>query len=308
MSQVGSVIGGEVVLAAAQATVTPATDGTAKGSISAGTTGTMSLAVGTANDIIIVAIATTGALVSSVTSANYTYTKKAVTDSTSTLHVEYWTAPAVATHTDTITVTLASSGNAAFLSFALKNPYFTEPYDFAALASNQGSSTNANVSVTTTDPTTILIGLHGFLNGGTYTAGAGFTKIDSQAQGSNVSIGAEYQVVTATQSAVTVNATLGTTGTWAAICDAIMANNPNVYTLQATSTQEWDIHNLFWSGAINVAKFNGNNLPVLFYNPSGAGDLTSIFIHVTTSTHNLVFVNASVTTTVTIGTDGVRTI
>lgn len=323
MSSVTSAVVGEQFLAPAQPVVSTAVETTSgnygpqTGTIAASTSGTNGTGFYTqnTNDIVYCVVVTNGIAVSSVAGGGLTWTKRATAYYSTTLRMESWTAPSASALTNqTMTVTIASSGNAAFMIFGVKNGYYSAPYDFSALTTISGSGTGLTTTFSATDPTICAIAMYGWIggSGASWThgniAGSASTDLGSIDQGTNLGLGCEFVTLSALASSQTALATLGASETYVGIVDAIMCNASNVYALSATSTQEWIIHNLYFSGACSIAKFNGVNEMSIYATPIMSGRDENVHNHLTTSTANIVFVNASTTNGVTIGWDGMRSI
>jgi hypothetical protein len=143
---------------------------------------------------------------------------------------EWWAIAATALSSDTITLT-ASTFNAheAFqlVVWGITGANTANPFDpnGALPATNSGNPTmTPNVLVSTSNPNDMLLGLIG--EGGfaaTYTAGSGLTLIDSPGAKSGL---AEFQVVSSTQSGVTVTLGANPGQDWVMIGDAVQAAPP----------------------------------------------------------------------------------
>ncbi len=158
---------------------------------------------------------------------------------------EEWYAIAVnPLSSDTITVTYSSSSTTAGLTvFGIAGANIASPFDsnLASPVTNTGSSSSPSVSITTKNAPDIIIGIASCLgttghggNNPTITVGTGFT----QAAGASATQCAsdyaipEYEIVSSTQSGLSVPFSLSSSQSWSIISDAIVA---------AVSSSSWVI-------------------------------------------------------------------
>jgi len=216
--------------------VTIALDGHATGGSSAITTTTVTLTTTNANDIIIVQAvgvnASSAITVSSVTASGLTFSKRKslVFNTNDTLEVWYATASSVLSST-VITVNWSSSVTAANVASVCAfgvSGVASSIWDtnVSLPATNTGSNSIPTVTgVSTSTASTMLLGFSAELTSLTETAGTGYTLIDSKTQGA-VTAADEYQVVSSTQSSISVAFGTTTTASWSMIADALVAQTP----------------------------------------------------------------------------------
>lgn len=89
----------------------------------------------------------------------------------------------------------------------------------------------------------------------------------------------------------------------------VAANNSTgasaTWTVQPAAGVEWSIHNVYWSGACSLKKYDGI-YTVTFDSPTSAGALTNMIIHLNNSVY-LQITDTSGATNV-MGYDGVQTL
>jgi hypothetical protein len=193
-------------------------DGTAS---RAGSSATNPVSTGTltctgAGRVIVVAITVNGTTVSGVSATGATFTlRKAMYDGLDSL--EYWTGYASGTFSSAITVTYAASpGFNAVHAFGISGAPSSSYFDTNAGLPNNGTPTGDPRSVSTDTADTFIVGLFKMNSQANPTAGAGFTKIFGQ----DFQL-TEYQIVAATQSALSVPITTGVGDAYYGIGDAI---------------------------------------------------------------------------------------
>lgn len=211
-----------------------ALDGHATGSATSGTTVTASLTTTQPGDIIVVGVtlssATSGMKVSSIsgTGINNFAVRKALALSGTGKDVELWYGYApLALSSVTITVTANHTIAAAALSvFGVSGGYYTVPGDpnssIPATATGSSSGTATVSGVSTSNANDMLIGVVGIEAATTETAGSGFTLIDSKTS-TSLAVATQYEIVSATQSSISVAFGTTTGGAWGIIADAIEA-------------------------------------------------------------------------------------
>ena len=309
MSNVGNVVSNNVLLEAPTLNTTTIDGTPATGTIGAASSGTVTLSNSQINDVIVLAIATTGAVTATnnPVSDGQSMTWKMIGqgDNGSGLHLEYWIAKnTVALSSDVITVNLATSGNAAMLAFSIAGSFISAPLDGIAKTSASGSSAAPASTVTTSNPTDMIVGIFGYLSNPSFTVGAGYTIVTNVSQSTNVSVAAQYKNVTTVQTAVTDNATLGSSQLWVAIGDAFTSNARNITLIQPSSSNEWVVHNLYFGNNCTVAKSDGY-VHIPLYTLTGNGAISGLFFHATNSNFLVVTNTSSVNDT--FGYDGIRT-
>ena len=220
---------------------------------------------------------------------------------------------------DVITVTLASSGNAAMVAVAVKNAFSPIPFDPYALSVNwANTATSLTDTINVADPTTIALGMFGWVggSGSTFTAGAGYTTSATVNQSTNIGCAIEFQVLQAAQTALVVNGTLSVAENFAQISDALMAIGENVMLINMSSNQEGTIHNIYFNNTIGlpghsaavIAKADAQGDSQVFYNPATNGALLDLHIHITNTTSTILIVNTSTTDQLQVAWDGLRNI
>jgi len=321
MSVVGAAFVGHESLGNANLNPT-ANDGHVTGTIAAGTTGNSgALTTTKTGDVIFVSVVTNGVDVSGISdTANLTWYTRVVVDNTSSLHMEKWFAQSAGTLAgDVITVTLASSGNAAFAVTAWSGTTYTFPFDPYAISTNIQTATLApSDTLATADPTGIAIASFGWVggSGSVFTNGAGYTTIATINQSTNLGLAVEYQVLNTAQTALTSNGTLSVAENIVQISDVLMALSDNIYTLHAASNQEATIHNIYYN---NFAGLPGHSTMVIgrvdeegsgqaWATPTFNGALQNLHIHITQMTAGILFINTSTTDQYLVAWDGLRTL
>jgi len=321
MSVVGAAFVGHNTLSNANLNPT-ANDGHVTGTIASGTTGNSgALTTAKTDDIIFVSIVTNGVAVSGVSdTANLTWYQRVTVDNTSSLHMEKWFTQSPGTVSgDVITVTLATSGDAAFAVTAWSGTTYTFAFDPYAISSNIQTATLApSDTLATADPTGIAIASFGWADGSgsTFTNGAGYTTIATINQSTNLGLAVEYQVLNTAQTALTSNGSLSVAENIVQVSDVLMALSGNVYTLRAPLNQEATIHNIYYN---NVAGLPGHSNMIIgrvdeeggdqaWATPTFNGALQNLHIHITQMTAGILFINTSTTDQYLVAWDGLRTL
>lgn len=161
--------------------------------------------------------------------------------------VEFWYGTAAATLAAvTVTITLSTTpqgANAVVFGISGANTVSISDSNVAlpATGTNTSSSTPTVSGVSTSNANDMIIGAYGKNSTATtQTAGAGFTLIANANSGSVSSASAEYEVVSSTQSSVSVTYGVATTN-WAMIVDAVQA-------LSSTGAHNQTILRPSWGG------------------------------------------------------------
>lgn len=320
-----SVIGGAFVghTALSNANLNPsANDGHVTGTIAAGNTGTTgALTTTKTNDIIFVTILTNGALVSSVAdTAVLSWHYRVSVDNGTGLHMEKWFAQSAGTLAgDIITVTLATSGNAAFAATAWSGCFFSVPFDPYAISTNiQASASALTDTIANADPTAICIASFGWVggSGASFTNGAGYTPIATVNQSTNLGVGVEYQVLSTANTALVVNATLGAAENAVQISDVLMANSGNVFLLNTPINQEATLHNIYFNNTaglpghtnLTISRVDEQGNSQAWATPVNNGSYQNLHIHLTQATSGIILINTSTTDQYLVAWDGLRTI
>ena len=160
----------------------------------------VALTTSNSNDIICVVATVNGAPVTSVTASGLTFTKRANAGTTSAFQIELWTAVATSPLTAlTITTTQTSSAFITVDVFGISGADTSTIFDANAALPSEVSSGNPSISTDTAD--TFCLGcMRG--TGGSPVAGAGWTAISA----ADYQV-TEYQIVSSTQSGLSVTAT-----------------------------------------------------------------------------------------------------
>ncbi len=222
-------------------------DGSATAQFSTASSGTVTLTTTTANDVIVVLAtnedATNSAIrtVSSVTATGLTFTKRSSLSLGSPTYQDtevWWAIASSALSAKVITVTLSgSTDDAALVAFGVSGANTASPWDpnvaLPATATGNPATTPTVSGVSTSNANDMILGFQGNGNGAAVTstsetAGSGFTLIANINNNGAVNAddaAAEYKIVSATQSSISVPFGTATTANnyWMAIADAIQA-------------------------------------------------------------------------------------
>lgn len=184
-------------------------DGSGHNAVSAATVN-VALTTANTNDIICVVATTNGGPVTSVTATGLTFALKALDPPASATDIELWYAVAAATFSGNITINTTSSAFLAGDAFGVSGADTATIWDGAAVTGNPDP-----LSISTTNANTFILGA---FRGGTAspTSGAGWTQIS----GADFQL-TEYQVVSSTQSGLSVTQTTGAGGANGGIAIAI---------------------------------------------------------------------------------------
>lgn len=222
-----------------------ALDGHATGSWSSGTTITATLTTTNTNDVIVAVVGTVGNVTITVTSISATGVtwngsarKTLAFSSHGDLEIWYGTAAANLSAV-TITVNLSgstlSAGNVNVFGVSGANTGSISDANASLPATGTGASGTAPTvtGVSTSNANDMIIGGCGIAGNTTETAGTNFTLIDGAGH-NNESTANEYQVVSATQSSISVAfGTAAVGGNWGMIVDAIKAGVTDTLMAQA---------------------------------------------------------------------------
>ena len=292
----------------------------ATGTISAATSGTISLTTGVVNTILLVgvSIVTSGVTVSSITDTRSLKWQKVAgcTIAAGTIRGEMWWASEPLAQTHTITVNLSASGTAAMVAGSFSGVNYATPFDPLTPFSATGSSVTPSVAVGTVNPADMLLGFVACAGAPTFTVGStpiAFTTVTSVTN-TTVSAAMEYAKLTAASQSNTTYYTLGTTEVWVIIGVALMSSGSNTLLVQAPTSQEFILKNIFYGGQCSFSKWDGNT-NIQLYNPSGAGGQVLDAYQVTPASGQagpnpswFLFVNTSATTPIDVGYEGIRSI
>ena len=212
-----------------------ALDGHAAGHAAAGATSvTATLTTANANDVIIAFYVYRGALQSGgsygVSGGGLTWHQRvSVANGTTVTIAEFYAIASAPLSAQVITGTQATGDTEAqsLFVFGISGANTGTPFDpNAGLPSfATGSSTAPSAALSTSNANDLLIGAFGSRNvaGQTIAAPTGFTLIDTQGAGSDPNGGDAYDIVSATQAALAVTWTLGTSEPWVAMADAVQS-------------------------------------------------------------------------------------
>ena len=297
-----------------------AKDAGVTGTISATTSGTCAPTTASANEMIIVGIAISSAVyVSSVADTHsLTWKKLCAYQRSTTLRAELWGAIEPTAQTHTVTVTLSASGSAVMVagSFSGLNSFASPasavltvfPVDPGSKNSASGSSTSAAVTNTTTNPQDMLITFLAALANPTLSGLSG-TTVSSAALSTTVTGAMQYQALSAASTSNAQTYTLGTSEAWIMLSIALMSSGNNTMLIQASSSQEFILKNVFYSGACVVAKTDGYT-PITLFTPIQSGSHIMDSFQETPSGASIPslieIVNTSLTSAIDVGYDGVR--
>ena len=229
---------------------TPALDGSATGSFTSAASGTVTLTTSLSNDVIVVMVEDEDVnnavvrTVSSVTATGLAFAHRSTGSINASPYTEtevWWAAAASALSSKTITVTLSGSiDDASIVAFGVSGANTATPWDAnGALPATATGASSANPTVngvSTSNANDMLLGFTGLSLPGsgtpaTETAGAGYTLIQTQVNGGATGASeaaAEYKVVAATQSSVSVAFATANTN-WIMTGDAIQASGLTYY-------------------------------------------------------------------------------
>jgi hypothetical protein len=215
-------------LAPAQAALS--IDGTpALGSSSGSATVTCTLTTSLTNDIVIIYVHINHATVSvSNITGGLTWALRKRFTGNSVGEEVWWALAATAQSAVTFTVNLSGTPtNSDAGCFAINGANTSTPWDVNGSLPATGTASSASAptvtGVSTTNANTMLLGMYGTQTGSSSSVGASYTLI--QVGGSFGNIGQEQQVVSGTQSSVTVSWT-GNHNSWNMIADAIQQASP----------------------------------------------------------------------------------
>jgi len=242
----------------------PSIDGTATGSITGGTTGTVTLTTANPNDLILVFVgdenlATSFVTVHSVAASGLTFTEKGASyETTATIDAdaEVWYATATSPQTSlVITVTLsASADSASIVAMGVSGANTASPWDpNAALPANNRDNAGASAptsttgGVSTTDEPDLILGFADAFDASTHvpptqTPGSGLTIVNSQSSSGTTGKSqatVEDEQLTSTLSAATVSfgTPVGATNGWLMIVNGIVGNyGANVFVRNVGTT------------------------------------------------------------------------
>lgn len=189
----------------------------------------VTLTTGGGNEVIIVFASNSASADSFMTlsdTASLSFTSRTTTNAEGVIGEEWYAIASAMLTSDTITLT-TSATNHHFFSLAAwgisgadtANPF--DPNGALPAKNSGGTGVTPQVVVSTSNPNDMLLGLVG--GDGTrvsYGAGSGFTLIDSPGGTSGVS---EFQVVTGTQSGVSVGLGINPVFPWVMVGDAVQA-------------------------------------------------------------------------------------
>lgn len=189
-----------------------------------------------ANDVLIIAVACGGSVgitVSTITGGTGTAWAKrkalAWTSGANSADLEVWWSPAVATlaaNVFTITLSGTPTVNTQVTCFAVSGSNPQQPWDGSPTHPNTASITTTgshpNSALSTLYPNTMLLGFTATSNTTAIANGVGYTKVMANNGAGKWTLAVEEQVVSALQTAVSVN--FSTTITqWGIIVDALIA-------------------------------------------------------------------------------------
>ncbi len=221
-------------------------DGSASASSGGGNTISIALTTTKANDVLYVSVTVGGsATVSSVSSSpSLTWTRRLSVAFSTNRHLEVWYSIWSGSGANTITITLSGSFNAAGVAFGISGANTLSPFDSNAAIPNSATGTagtSATVTISTSNPTDLIIGALGLQGNPAVTTGSGFTVILTQTAGTGGggnthTDSAEYQSVTTTQTNLAVGYSWSGAEDWAIIGDAIVSAQPVSVTLHTTDS------------------------------------------------------------------------
>ena len=207
----------------------------------------VSLTTTDTNDVLYISIFVHSGTVSSITSnPNLPWTSRASVLLTGTDHLQ--TYYAIWSSSGTITITIQTSGtNTVAEAFGISGANTTSPFDVTTPNSSTGTGTSASTSITTSNANDFIIGATGLESNSTPNCGSSFTLVGTQTDnvsGATYETSDEYEVVSTTQSNLSVGYTWSGSCSWGMIADAVKQalpvptfaiNIPNVITYGATS-------------------------------------------------------------------------
>lgn len=205
-----------------------AIDGTAVGSASSSTSMTATLTTANSNDVIylVIGVPDTAQSFTVTDSASLTWTHRDTKTSgsgTSGTEISTWYAIASSPlSSDVVTVTWSTAFNAAMMVFGISGADTSAPFDSnsAIPATSAGSTTAPSVSISTSNANDMILGLVAQRGGTTLTVGSGFSEVTPP---SGSLADGEYQVVSTTQSGLSVGFSSNHSYAWAMVGDAIVA-------------------------------------------------------------------------------------
>lgn len=171
-----------------------------------GTPGTITLSTSNSNDIIIVAAFLNGGPITSVTSANLTFTLRVrILDSAGgDQYVEEWYAVASSPLSSEV-ITINGTVNGSYLeavAFAISGANTSTIWD-SNVSVPASNSTSTLLTVSTTNANDFIYAIYGYISSG--SPGSGWTQI-----GTGTYLFVEYQIVSSTQSSLQGTVTGGT--------------------------------------------------------------------------------------------------
>lgn len=200
---------------------------------STASSGAVNVTTTSANDIIILVVSSENGTVRTVSTvtdvAGLTWAKRSGR-TTSTVDLEVWWALSTgALSADTITVTLSgATDDASLIAYGVSGANTASPWDAnVSLPATSSASNPPSVGgVSTSSANAMILGFCGDDKTTTQTSGAGYTLIATRLNGGGIqasSVASEDQVVSATQSGITVAfGSLTSSGDSVAIADALV--------------------------------------------------------------------------------------
>ena len=222
------------------------------GSVSSGTTITLTLPSCKAGDLIVVAISgssSSGTLaVSSVSdTAGLTYTQRTSEKAGGESLFEWYAFSTGSLSSDTITVRMSATHAYSIEAFGFTGVSQSNIFDSnsAVPARSSGSFSTPSVSgVSTSNANDIIIAMEGDGSGSAQTVGTGYTLIAAQNPSSGQTIAVEYEVVSTTQSGATVSFGSSTFSNWVMIADAIDPASQSISIMGQASTSGQNVTSL----------------------------------------------------------------
>lgn len=205
-----------------------AIDGSANNRAGAVTSLSISLTTSKAPDVVVVLAASNSTVTMSVsdTSALSWQTRQSFSATQPSIHTmyEFYAITSSALSGDSITVSQSVASNLDIVGFAVSGANTSSPFDSNAglPAQTTNSGTAPNITISTTNPNDMILGLLGSGAETSVTPGSGFTLIVTPF--SNPVTAAEYEVVSTAQSNLVVGYTVPTSRTWIMFGDAIKAS------------------------------------------------------------------------------------
>lgn len=204
-------------------------DGSASGHGSSVVSVTATLSTNSNPDVIIAfcTIDSPSLHVSGITASGLSFTKRASSTGSNNFDVEEWYAIASSQLTNVV-VTCSNSGtdNMDLEVFGISGANTGSPFDTHAgipsVAYSSSGSTTPATTITTSNANDMIIGLVAtqYKSGQSLVKGSAYTLVLSDVVG-HPNVGSEYEVVSATQSGLSVGWTLGVSTQWTVIADAV---------------------------------------------------------------------------------------